>query len=91
MTQDDIQMSPEDIQTNTELFGSLAKYADHKIGDQIRFNLRGQEVAGEIVWITEAGPLPASGKHAPVCYVCGVDGELSFALVYPGEVLEDHK
>lgn len=70
----------------TALFGPLYPYSEHHIGDSIHFNLRGQEVLGEITWIT--GPsTTVQGRHAPVTYICAVDGEMTPTLVYPGEIV----
>lgn len=80
-------LTPEELADRIATFGPLYRFSDHKPGETIRFRLRGQPISGEIIWVTGPGDLPASGRHAPVTYVCGVEGELSFALVYPGEVL----
>lgn len=80
-------MSNDDPEEMEALFGKFYKYADHKVGDMIHFNLRGQEVTGEITWIT--GPTNLhSGRHAPVTYICYVTDEVTPTLVYQTEVLE---
>jgi hypothetical protein len=83
-----MQMSSDNHEEMTALFGPLAKYSDHKPGETIRFRLRGQEVVGEILWVTGPGETVQS-RHTPITYVCGVEGEFIPALVYQSEVLED--
>lgn len=80
-------ISSDNHEEMTALFGPLAKFSDHKPGETIRFRLRSEVVEGEIIWITGPGET-VSGKHTPVTYVCGVEGEFTPALVYQGEVLE---
>lgn len=70
------------------LFGPPARFSDHKRGETIRFNLRGQDVEGLIMWVA-APSTTVKGRHAPITYICSVEDEITPTLVYPGEVLED--
>lgn len=97
MSQDDVSsnpnaienLTPEELADREATFGPLYRFSEYKPGATIRFKLRGKPVSGEIVWVTGPSDLPASGRHVPVTYVVGVEGELSFALVYPGEIIQD--
>lgn len=77
----------DDSEQMAALFGPFYPYSDHKIGETIRFKLRGQEVEGLITWVTAPTDLP-SGRHAPVTYICSVPDELLPTLVYQSELIE---
>lgn len=81
-------MSNADNEEMEGIFGPLYKFSDHKIGEMIRFKLRGKPVTGEIAWITGPGPSPSGKRHVPITYVCFLEGELTPSLVYQSEVLE---
>jgi hypothetical protein len=82
-------MSSNDDQAQMEaLFGKLYPYADHRIGDMVRFNLRGQPVTGEITWITGPGDSPSGKHHVPITYIVAVEDELLPAFVYQSELIE---
>jgi hypothetical protein len=79
--------SNDDPQEMEQLFGPLYRFSDHKIGDTVKFMLRGREVTGEVTWVQGPGPSPTGRHHSPITYVCAVSDELMPCFVYQNELL----
>jgi hypothetical protein len=76
------------------LFGPAARYSEHQRGETITFASRdtgGQPLSGKILYVRAPAPAIRDGKTHPVVYITFVKGEAFPRMVYPGDVLTEHK
>lgn len=71
----------------TALYGSLCTFADHRIGESVKFHAEGKEYRGKILWVIAPGTAVKGGTPHGILYV--VDAGTGFpAIVAPGEIVE---
>lgn len=67
-----------------EVYGPLARHAEHKPGHRIRYIHEGETTSGEVIWV--CAPAPDRGLH--LCYV--VENDIWGGMpdvVFPSDVL----